>query len=249
MSATIPRIIHQIWLGPDPFPEKYARFRETWRDRHAGWEFRFWDESNLPGDLRCAAIAERLRSPVERCDLFRLECLWREGGVYVDCDFECVRPIDELLDGVRMFVGEIGPNRVNHALMGATKAHPLLDAALSEVRPRTMFGYDKNRTGPPFFTRILREHGSGVTVYPSAYFHPASDEERRTAYAIHHADRSWQDADDLRLRLAKAHRNLEKAEERRRRAEARVDELERELRRHGGGGMLHRLASRLRSPS
>ena len=47
----IPRILHQIWVGPDPFPEEFADYRETWIRHHPAWEVRFWTEENLPNDL------------------------------------------------------------------------------------------------------------------------------------------------------------------------------------------------------
>lgn len=211
MAVTIPRVIHQVWLGPNPFPDRFAAFQAGWRHHHPDWEFRFWTEKTLPGELRCSAIAERMRDPVERCDLMRLEVLWREGGVYVDCDFECRRPIDALLEGTGFFVAYIGPNRVNHALMGAVAGHPILDRALDEVRPRLFFGYDKEATGPAFFNRLLAEYPD-ATIYPAEFFYPNTEEDRERAYAVHHAERSWQDRETMKKTLDKAYRRLERTE-------------------------------------
>jgi mannosyltransferase OCH1-like enzyme len=240
MAARIPRVIHQIWLGPDPLPEEFARFGETWRTHHPAWELRLWTEETLPDDLRCAAVAERLRHPAERADLFRLECLWRWGGVYVDTDFECLRPLDPLLEGLDFFVGYIGPGKVNNALIGAVPGHPIVERALAEARPRTFHGYDKDAAGPFLLNRVVAEFPE-ATIFPAAYFYPAGDEERANAYAIHHAARSWQDRDALRRRLDKAHARLEKSEGRRRR-------LEEELAsRRPVGSRLRSLARRLRA--
>jgi inositol phosphorylceramide mannosyltransferase catalytic subunit len=224
----IPRILHQVWLGPKPFPEKFARFQETWLRHHPEWELRFWTEDTLPDDLACAAIYERLREPVERCDLMRLECLHRDGGVYVDCDFECRRAIDPLLEGTDFFLAYIGPNRVNHALMGATPGHAILARALAEVEPREYFGYDKEATGPAFFNRLLAAY-EGVTVYPSSFFYPANESEREVAYAIHHAERSWQDGETMRHTLEKAYARLEDVDRARRRTEEKLAKRERQL--------------------
>ena len=73
----IPRVFHQIWLGPKPLPEAFARYQRTWVDCHPSWEFRLWTEENLPEDLRRPEVYERLRVPAERADLLRLELLWR----------------------------------------------------------------------------------------------------------------------------------------------------------------------------
>ena len=242
MAVRIPRVIHQIWLGPDPLPDKFARFRETWRDLHPGWELRLWTEESLPDDLRCAAVAERLRHPAERADLYRLECLWRWGGVYVDCDFECVRSLEPLLEDLDFFVGYIGPEKINNALIGAVPGHAILERALVEARPRTFHGYDKAAAGPFLLDRVVREFPEAI-IFPAAYFYPATDEEREDAYAIHHAERSWQDRDALRQRLDKAHARLEKSEQRRRRLEEELDAR----RGRAIGRRLRRLGQRLRA--
>lgn len=238
MERLIPRIIHQVWVGPDLLPETFAGYQESWRRHHPEWELRFWTDDNLPHDLARPEAYERLRSPVERCDILRLEVLARDGGIYVDCDFECLRPIDELLEGIDFFVAYIGPGRPAHGITGAVAAHPIVVRSLREIQPRSWFGYDKNATGPPFFNRILADYPE-ATIFPSTFFYPTSDDERREAYADHHAARSWQGVPELRQALDKSLVRLEKSEAKLRRATA---ELERFRAR---GGLLRRVARRV----
>jgi mannosyltransferase OCH1-like enzyme len=192
----IPRIIHQVWVGPDPLPERFSEYQRTWRDHHPDWDLRFWTDGNLPEDLRRPESYDRLRSPIERCDLLRLELVWREGGVYVDCDFECLRPLDPLLEGTDFLLGYSKPGRVNHALMGAIPHHPLLGRALDEIRPRDVFGYDKDATGPGFFTRLVAQY-EDLPILDPELFYPHTPGERRVAFAVHHGARSWKDASML----------------------------------------------------
>ena len=132
----IPRIFHQIWVGPDPFPEEYGRYQQSWLDRHPGWELRFWTEDNLPGGLRRPEAADRLRAPAERADILRLELLWRLGGVYADTDFECLRSIEPLIEDAEL-LHLAGASRasVNNALMGSVPGTRLLDEALDADPP------------------------------------------------------------------------------------------------------------------
>ena len=44
----VPRILHPIWLGDHPFPDEFARYRETWLRLHRDPEHRFCTEENLP---------------------------------------------------------------------------------------------------------------------------------------------------------------------------------------------------------
>lgn len=203
----IPRIFHQVWLGPDPLPEQFAVYQKTWLAHHPAWALRFWTDENLPPDLRLPESYDRMRSPVERCDLLRLELVWRDGGIYVDCDFECKRPLDSLLEGVDFLLGYTKPGRVNHALMGAVPHHPVLDRALNEIRPRDVYGYDKDATGPGFFSRLIAGYGD-LPILDPELFYPRTPEERSRAYAVHHEARSWKGASMLLADLARTEERL-----------------------------------------
>ena len=128
----IPKVFHQIWLGDEPFP--YGRERETWQRHHPDWEHRLWTEADVPGDLELREAANRLRQPAERADILRLELLHRHGGVYLDADFECLKPIDQLLEGVTCCLGLLDSGRVSNAVIGAVPGHPLLARARPTAR-------------------------------------------------------------------------------------------------------------------
>jgi len=204
----IPRIFHQIWVGPDPFPEECAGYQETWVRHHPGWELRLWTEENLPADLERGEAYELLRRPAERADILRLELLYRYGGVYVDIDFECLRSLDPLIEDAEFFAGYRKPRRVNNAILGSVPGHPVLAQAIREIRPRTTYGpVDKAGTGPLFWRKLLRDHPE-VTLFEPSVFYPWTSEERQHAYAVHHQARTWQDPKTLSKRLAGTERLL-----------------------------------------
>jgi mannosyltransferase OCH1-like enzyme len=209
----IPRIFHQIWVGPDPFPEEFAPYQKTWLECNPGWELRFWTEETLPRDFERKEAYERLRQPAERADILRLELLHRQGGVYVDVDFECLRPIEPLIEDVEVFVARPKRRRLNNAIMGAVPGHPLLARAVREIEPRSTFGpVDKERTGPLFLRRLIRDH-SEVTIFDPDVFYPRTPEAREHAYAMHHQAGTWKDADKLRKQLLGAQRKLREAQD------------------------------------
>ena len=133
--AMIPRILHHIWIGPDPLPDDQRPWIESWKRHHPDWEHRLWTEENLPEDPVRPEILERLRAPVERADILRLEILYRHGGVYLDGDLECLRPIDDVLEG-QDFVGVCHkPGRITNTAIAAVPGHPLLERALERGQP------------------------------------------------------------------------------------------------------------------
>jgi inositol phosphorylceramide mannosyltransferase catalytic subunit len=227
----IPRIFHQIWVGPEPFPEEYARYQQTWLAHHPGWELRFWTEDGLPDGLRRPEAAERLRTPAERADILRLEVLWRFGGVYVDTDIESLRPLEPLIADAELFIGLAKPGRVNNALLGAVAEHPLLDRALDELTPREFYGYDKDAAGPKFLDRLLLGEPGVVLIDPEV-FYPQTPAAEQSAYTVHHMARSWKDPEQLRRDVVRWETKARETRESAEKWRARYDEAQAELVRH-----------------
>jgi inositol phosphorylceramide mannosyltransferase catalytic subunit len=230
----IPHILHQVWVGPDPFPKEFADYQKTWLRHNPGWELRFWTEENLPDDVRRPEVLERLRTPAERSDVLRLDVLWRFGGVYVDTDFECRRPIDDLISDVDFFIADLKPGRTNNAVIGAVAGHPILDRALREARFREFIGYDKEGTGPLFLNRLLKDYPD-IKVFPPPMFYPSTPAERDEAVAIHHVARSWQDAKGFRQAAVRAEKRLADAQRELHRTQRRLKTAERKLEAARGG--------------
>ncbi len=130
-----------------------------------------------------------------RSDIARYEILHRHGGVYVDCDEEPRRPIDDLLDAELFAAWETDDVWVNNAVMGSRPGHPLL-AEMIAALPASVIRHRRKRpnhmTGPRFLTPLIRDRAD-VTLLPSATFYPYRWDEldRRhddhgDAYAVHH---------------------------------------------------------------
>jgi inositol phosphorylceramide mannosyltransferase catalytic subunit len=208
----IPRIFHQIWVGPDPLPGEYAGYQQTWPELNPAWELRFWTDDNLPEGLLRSEVYDRSRTPWERADILRLEVVLRYGGVHVDADFECLRPIEPLLGGVELFIGFRKPGRVNGALFGAVAGHPIIEEGLARIPPLEQKGYDKDATGPKFLDDLLGNRPD-VTYFEPGVFYPRTPDELDAAYATHHRARGWKDEEGLRRSLAKAEKRLFEAQQ------------------------------------
>ncbi len=197
----IPRTLHQFWDGPE-LPAEFAAFAEGWQRLHPEWRYRLWGGGDLPPlrnqDLYdraaelCPGYAGQFRS-----DIVRYELLYRFGGVWVDLDFECLKPIDELLgEDVRCFVAWVTGDWINNAIMGATRQHrfirrlidglPASVAAHPGAAPRVV-------SGPQYLTPLWRQEGEDVKAFPARYFYPYLWNELHRgrirypqAYAVHH---------------------------------------------------------------
>lgn len=200
-SAPIPRILHRIWLG-SPIPAESETFWAAWRRLHPDWTLRTWQERTIP-PLRnqlCYDDAEQLTAGNVwqlRSDIVRYELLEAFGGVYVDCDLEPRKPLDDLLAGIDCFAAwETTDEWVNNAILGARPHHPFLGrviAGLPESISRHRTARPNHATGPRYLTRMHHQFPGQLTVFAQALFYPyrwdeleRRDDDFPDAYTVHH---------------------------------------------------------------
>lgn len=103
MKNAIPRIIHQIWSGVDePLPEHFAKMSKTWKYDYPDWEYVFWNENKMNSFIleyypQYWEAYNNFQYNVQRWDVIRYLILCKLGGMYVDFDYESLKPMDELL--------------------------------------------------------------------------------------------------------------------------------------------------------
>ena len=100
----IPKIIHQIWIGPKPLPDQYKEFSQKMIEMHPDWEYHLWGNEIFTGIYKEDKFLQNyIKDPVLYkwayiSDRVRLLLLRDFGGVYVDVDAKPIRPFDIILD-------------------------------------------------------------------------------------------------------------------------------------------------------
>lgn len=204
----IPKIIHQIWLGSE-FPEQFKEFQETWLAHHPDWEYKLWtgaDVATFP--FKNKDLFDKAKNFGEKADIWRYEILEQFGGVYVDVDFECLKPLDILHYVYDFYVGlpTLGTNgvQIGIGIIGARPHHPILQTATLLLRKTNEKALIILKTGPVFFTNICRQiagkTGLVDVVLPASYFYPRTFEQpkdpmsawlKSESFAVHHWAGSW----------------------------------------------------------
>lgn len=165
----IPKIIHQIWIGPLPPPQ---RLLDTWRNAHPSWEYRLWT-SEL--DWENQSQIDLMPEWNGKADIMRYEILEAHGGVYIDADAECVRPLpDSFLahDSFACFEHEVlMPGLIATGYVGASKNNVLMRRCIDGIKTQSMSIRAWMCVGPLFFTAMADDY-EGLHIYPSRVFIP-----------------------------------------------------------------------------
>lgn len=181
-------------------PEKFRIWGETWLAHHPGWTMELWTDRNRP-ILRNESFFERTTNWSNRSNLLRYELVLDLGGVYIDTDFECLKPIDSLIAEVDFFAGceHLPEGWIAPGLFGAVPNHPILrelvDGVASNPEPVDYERY----CATEYFTSIVKKHPE-AKIFPPELFYPyycwemdRQGEKFPNAYAAHHWAMSWKD--------------------------------------------------------
>ena len=206
--TNIPKKIHQIWLG-GVIPDRYSKLSESWKKYHPTWEYKLWGDADVDSfGLKNKALFYKARNMGQRSDIFRYEILNRHGGIYVDTDFECLKPFDDLLY-LDFFTGISYDTKMvlYIGLIATIPGHPIMQSCID-----SMGVYDghvanaiMNITGPYYFTRCffnsVNKETKGVVAFPMDFFYPLPNYLRTSrtpykyvkpfSYAIHHWAVTW----------------------------------------------------------
>lgn len=179
---TIPKIIHQLWIGPKPRPSK---FMDTWREKHPDYEYIMWNEDEIKKrdlTLECQHRINEIEEINGKADIIRWEILYNYGGLFLDADSICIEPLNNLIDKGSPFAGyeneQVRKGLVATGTMAFSKHHPLVLMAIQWIKQNPVSRSETNRmawqnVGPGLLTGLLNTGNfKDVEILPSYYFLP-----------------------------------------------------------------------------
>lgn len=213
---TIPKILHQT-SKTGVVAEKWRPLQAKLQALHPDWEYRLWsDEDNLAliHDRRpdLEAVYRGMPQPIMRADLIRYVYMEQYGGLYLDTDYEFLKPFD-LMDHPLVLPRESGdeqPIYLGNCVFASVPGHPFWTKALEDLRENPPFERTDlpeeavlRLTGPGFLTRIYLEHFANqqsICIPRKIAFNPPiphRDKEYKalvragSSYGIHYCFGSW----------------------------------------------------------
>lgn len=166
---------------------------------HPTWEYRLWSENNLP-PLRNRDHFDRIKEYCGKADILRIELLYNYGGIYIDADCECLRPLDEDLRRHKFFVcyenEEERKGLISNTVFGSRRHHPVLRHVMKSIKEVRHLNAQPVWTvvGPILLTYAVEAHmkdHSDIAILPTHAFLPTYHDGTRyegngKVYAEHH---------------------------------------------------------------
>jgi mannosyltransferase OCH1-like enzyme len=176
----IPKIIHIMWIGSRQPPQECI---DSWWKMHPDWIHMFWDDAKVAEfKFQNQHAIDQSQFISGKVNIMRYEILKHYGGVFIDADALCLKPLDDGdFLGKRAFSCYINENlslRVANGYMGFIKNYPLLDELIERISnlPDSEFNPKRNNswliTGPEFLRKTIEETADLIHLYPSVTFCP-----------------------------------------------------------------------------
>ena len=195
-TNSIPKIIHQVWLGSD-IPTIQALYMNKWRTMR-GWKYILWREediikTNFPKTwfyIQKAieiGIEKHRNKYAQICDLLRLEILHKYGGLYADATLEPLQNFDTLLNeqdkfvisnedpcGLDCYASKYKKKYISNSFISSTANNPILTRMLSKKSLDNIDFYSTkvNLETGPFFVRSHIKDTDDITIVPSELIYP-----------------------------------------------------------------------------
>jgi len=218
----IPKVTHQIWFqGWNNLPEKYQGNTEKLRFLNQNWEHMTWDEEGLRSECEkfspeALTKFDSFEKMIQKIDFGRYVVLHNYGGVSVDCDAECLRPLDKVphIDVFELIISKNPMNKIenkiasfglskdltmlNNATVCCSKEHPLMKQFIEFLIQNESWNEDETldtqlKTGPLIMSIFFNKFIDDFFIIDSEIFEPWGHVTKRTVLN-HKYDHSWVDS-------------------------------------------------------
>ncbi len=189
---SIPKIIHQIWLGPKKRPDIWMNsWKINYLHKHPDWEYKLWTELEI-AELTLVNQRQYDSEPyyTGKSDIARYEILNQFGGVFIDADSLWIEGNNISLNTILeksmpsgMFCAEEPVNKwsLANGVIGFKKNHSILKNTINFINQNYFALKQKHPrlrdvwlvTGPKIFTEMVKQEPNNL-ILDSHYFYPES---------------------------------------------------------------------------
>ncbi len=179
---TIPKIIHQIWIGPNKKPDVWINTIKQFCDKY-NYQHILWDDAAV----NKFELTNRIFYNIEKTyngksDILRYEILYNHGGIYIDADCVILKEdmFQELINNFDNSNYDVafGFEKDNELITGSVMLSRInssfIKNCIDTVKTRNFRKPAWKSIGPQLITDIYYSLSdkSNICVYPSIVFYP-----------------------------------------------------------------------------
>ena len=196
----IPKLIHIIWIGDES--KKPVKCIDTWMKKNPDYEVKVWGNNQVQSvnwkNHRQLHDMLAKKDYAGASDVMRYEILYEHGGIYIDADSYCVKPLEDwLLDCQAFACWEqeiIRNNLISNGFIGGVPGAKAWKMCIDEVATKDCTKQELAWmiTGPILVTDIFFKYQANMTIYPSHFFIPEHHTGYKSKVTGHHfANHLW----------------------------------------------------------
>lgn len=191
---TIPKKIHFIWIGKR-IPEKYLKNIYNCKNVNSEWDVHLWTDNSSydivssnseniivkhVNEIQTISGAENMFNNYGfKADIFRLEIVYKYGGIYSDIDSSWITPLSSIFE--KEFVNyrcDFRLSNISNSLFGLISGSPMLHTILFNLKTHIQYHFDtfgkiKQHipiiSGPSMFSYFIEKYFKGK--YKLNYIH------------------------------------------------------------------------------
>lgn len=175
----IPKILHFVWVGNQALrPDNCI---ESWRSMNPNYTVVVWDNDAFAQTPWHNIVHIHDMIPRELngvADMMRYEILYHHGGIALDADSFCIRPLEDwLLEPSEFACWEnehIRPGLIACNAIGSEAGSRFFGQIINDIHSEKTVTHDMawKTVGPLRMTSSWQRYQYPLTIYPSHYFVP-----------------------------------------------------------------------------
>lgn len=195
--------IHQIWVGPNPIPQKSLEFIDKIKTLHPDYEYRLWSDKDLtPENFETLSYINSTPIYAQKADIMRYEILYKHGGIYLDIDFELFKCLTPLLTHDMVVCNEDSTvdRYISIGFIYSIPRTASLRNCINNIS-NCPLGGEVNvaiATGPWYFRKQINIDNT-IRILPTHVMYPTHFMQRGyipktfsdETYGMHHWDKNW----------------------------------------------------------
>lgn len=217
---TIPKIIHNIWMGKNKIPELHLYCVDTIKKTNPHFDYILWNDESVD-ELMKTEFTEyydkfnELPRMIMKIDMIRYFLMYKYGGLYIDMDYLMFKPFDLLDNKVVLPCNKEdvsgNPEALGNCIMASEPKHPFWKSLMD-----TLFTIDRKSlpykskhdviysTGPMFVFNMWKKYSTkynDIYIPKRCLFHPPTQRNKEYiekvknegCYGLHLCSALWLD--------------------------------------------------------